>query len=204
MDAIVVGGNSFYLDDPALTCRLENKVPDLKQPLAVVVTSRLPDAGASMQLIRKRPESVIFWTTVAAAASPKAEALRRKGIRVVGLSSQAKASTRGHGMRAELNLAEGLIHLRKELDCRYVLCEGGGRLGLSLLDNGLAREFHLHLAPKSLGDNDAAPLFDGRNPLLIEEALNLRITDVRLSGGDLMLSMRPLRQAAAPAAGKTD
>ncbi len=204
MDALIVGGNTFYLDNPALTCRLEDETLCPRQPLAVVVTSRLPEAGVSMQLIKDRPESTIFWTTVAAAASPKAEALRRRGIRVVGLPSHAKANTRGHGMRAELSLAEGLVHLRKELDCHYVLCEGGGRLGLALLDSGLAREFHLHLAPKILGDNDATPLFDGRNPLLIEEALQLRIADARLSGNDIMLSLRPVRQAPAPAAGQAD
>ena len=204
MDALIVGGNSFYLDNPALTCRMESGDLCAKQPLAVVVTSRLPEAGVSMQLIKDRPESTIFWTTVAAAASPKAEALRRRGIRVVGLPSHAKANTRGHGMRAELSLAEGLVHLRKELGCHYVLCEGGGRLGLALLDSGLAREFHLHLAPKILGDNDATPLFDGRNPLLIEEALQLRITDARPSGNDIMLSLRPLRQPSAPAAGQAD
>lgn len=204
MDALIVGGNTFYLDNPALTCRLEDETLCPRQPLAVVVTSRLPEAGVSMQLIKDRPESTIFWTTVAAAASPKAEALRRRGIRVVGLPSHAKANTRGHGMRAELSLAEGLVHLRKELDCHYVLCEGGGRLGLALLDSGLAREFHLHLAPKILGDNDATPLFDGRNPLLIEEALQLRIADARLSGSDIMLSLRPHRQPAAPRDSQAD
>ncbi len=198
MDALIVGGNTFYLDNPALTCRLDNgETLCPQQPLAVVVTSRLPDAGQSMCLIKERPESTVFWTTVAAAASPKAEALRRNGIRVVGLPSHARANARGHGMRAELSLAEGLIYLRKELGCHYVLCEGGGRLGLSLLDSGLARELHLHLAPKILGDNDATPLFDGRSPLLIEEALQLRITDARPSDSDIMLTMRPMRQPAA-------
>ena len=204
MDALIVGGNTFYLDNPSLTCRLEDETLCPRQPLAVVVTSRLPEAGVSMQLIKDRPESTIFWTTVAAAASPKAEALRRRGIRVIGLPSHAKANTRGHGMRAELSLAEGLVHLRKELDCHYVLCEGGGRLGLALLDSGLAREFHLHLAPKILGDNDATPLFDGRNPLLIEEALQLRIADARLSGSDIMLSLRPHRQSPAPRNNQAD
>ena len=204
MDALIVGGNTFYLDNPSLTCRLDDETLCPRQPLAVVVTSRLPEAGVSMQLIKDRAESTIFWTTVAAAASPKAEALRRRGIRVVGLPSYAKANTRGHGMRAELSLAEGLVHLRKELDCHYVLCEGGGRLGLALLDSGLAREFHLHLAPKILGDNDATPLFDGRNPLLIEEALQLRIADAQLSGSDIMLSLRPHRQAPAPRNNQAD
>ncbi len=195
MQAIIVGGNTFYQDNPQLTCRLEGAQ---QQPLAVVVTSRLPEAGLSLHLLKERPESTIFWTTVAAAASPKAEALRRIGVRILGLPSQIKPNTRGHGMRAELNLAEGLIRLRKELDCRYVLCEGGGRLGLSLLDKGLAKELHLHLAPKILGDNEATPLFDGRAPAQIEEALQLRFSDSRPSGDDIMLTLRPIRQSFLP------
>ena len=199
MDALIVGGNTFYLDNPELTCRLEDaETLCQRQPLAVVVTSRLPEAGQTMNLLQNRPDSTIFWTTVAAAASPKAEALRRKGIRVLGLHSHAKANTRGHGMRAELNLTEGLVYLRKELGCHYVLCEGGGRLGLSLLSSGLARELHLHLAPKILADNDATPLFDGRNPLLIEESLQLRITDAQPSGDDIMLTLRPAERMSAP------
>lgn len=197
MQAIVVGGNTFYQDDPRLTWRLDDTdetlgpAPDTEQPLAVVVTSRLPEAGLSMHLLKERPESTIFWTTVAAAASPKAEALRRKGIRVVGLASHATANTRGHGMRAELDLSEGLVYLRKELGCHYVLCEGGGRLGLSLLSKGVARELHLHMAPKILGDNEATPLFDGMTPMQIDESLQLRITDAVPSGDDIMITLRP-------------
>ena len=210
MQAIIVGGNTFYQDDPRLTCRpgddpdAEGYAADFEQPLAVVVSSRLPEAGLTMHLIKERPESTIFWTTVAAAASPKAEALRKKGIRVLGLPSHAKANTRGHGMRAELDLAAGLVYLRKELNCHYALCEGGGRLGLSLLNAGLARELHLHLAPKILGDNEATPLFDGLGPMHIDEALQLRITDAIPSGDDIMITLRPGFAPVLPERGRNN
>lgn len=193
MQALIVGGNTFYQDDPQLTCRLGGDSQELcpRQPLAVVVTSRLPEAGLSLHLLKERADQTIFWTTVAAAASPKAEALRRKGVRVIGLSSYARPNARGHGMRAELDLSEGLAYLRRDLDCRYVLCEGGGRLGLALLDKSLARELHLHLAPKIIGDNEATPLFDGRAPIQIDEALQLRIADTVASGDDIVITMRP-------------
>lgn len=207
MQAVIVGGNTFYKDDPKLTCRLDElgdaSEMACEQPLAVIVTSRLPEAGLSLYLLKERPESTIFWTTVAAAASPKAEALRRKGIRVVGLPSHARANARGYGMRAELDLSEGLVSLRRDFNCHYVLCEGGGRLGLSLLDKGLARQLLLHLALKILGDNEATPLFDGRAPMNIEEALQLRITDSAFSGGDITITLRPdfapvLRESTEP------
>ena len=191
MQAVIVGGNTFYQDDPRLTCRSDDEASGPLQPLAVVVTSRLPDVGQPLRLLRERAESTIFWTTAAAAASPKAEALRRKGIRVIGLSSQGRPRAPGHGMRAELDISEGLAHLRKEYHCHYALCEGGGRLALSLLEKGLARELHLHLAPKILGDDEATPLFAGRASMLMEEALQFRITDAVPSGNDIALTLRP-------------
>jgi diaminohydroxyphosphoribosylaminopyrimidine deaminase/5-amino-6-(5-phosphoribosylamino)uracil reductase len=195
MQAVLIGGNTFYLDDPSLDSRMGEDGPLLaEQPLAVVATSRLPDADLPMRLLRDRPEQTMFWTTIAAAASPKAEALRRKGIRVLGLPSQATTNARGTGMRAELELTEGLVHLRTELGCYYVLCEGGGRLGLSLLGSDLVHELHLHLAPKILGDNEATPLFDGRAPLRMDEALKMRFMGSQPSGEDIMLTLKPALQ----------
>lgn len=85
----------------------------------------------------------------------------------------------------------------RELNCPYVLCEGGGKLGLALLEAGFVDEFLLHLSPLILGDNDAHPLFSGRAPLDLGEALRLRVSGTRLCGGDVHINLRP----AAPAAG---
>jgi diaminohydroxyphosphoribosylaminopyrimidine deaminase/5-amino-6-(5-phosphoribosylamino)uracil reductase len=191
VQAVIVGGNTFYQDNPKLTCRLEGDPDSLPQPLAVVVSSRLPEAGAAQYLLQKRPESTLFWTTAAAAVSPKAEALRRLGVRVIGLRSTPKPNARSTGTRAELDLAEGLIYLRRELGCFHALCEGGGHLGLSFLEKGLIRELHLHLAPKILGDAEAVPLFAGRAPLLMSEALPLRIVETRASDSDILIVLRP-------------
>mgnify|MGYP000440014812 CR=1 FL=1 len=42
-----------------------------------------------------------------------------------------------------------------------------------------------------LGDNEAAPLFDGRSPLTMAEALDLRVCRTTLCDGDVHLQMRP-------------
>ncbi len=190
MQAMIIGGNTFYQDDPQLTCRAEHGDAS-PQPLAVVVTSRLPEAGASYRLLRERPGSTVFWTTVAAASGTKAVALRKIGVQVVGLPSLVRVNTRGYGMRAELNLEEGLKHLRQDLGCLYAMCEGGGRLGLAMLHKGLVGEFHLHLAPKILGDNEATPLFDGLSPLTMDDALHLRLAGMRACGEDVILTFHP-------------
>ena len=54
-------------------------------------------------------------------------------------------------------------------------------------------EFLLHLAPVVLGDEEAKPLFAGRNVDSIEDVLRMRLTGVDASGGDVRLSFRPER-----------
>ncbi len=90
----------------------------------------------------------------------------------------------------KLDLSHALHQLHKEYGLLYILCEGGGKLGLSLLENNLVDEFHLHLAPKILGDNEARPLFSGRAPLTMGESLNLRITSMEACGNDCIMTLR--------------
>ncbi|CAK7066816.1 MAG: Riboflavin biosynthesis protein RibD [Desulfovibrio sp.] len=210
MGAVLVGGNTFYHDNPRLTSRpAEGEMEPEKQPLAVVVTSRLPTPEQPFHLLQERPRETVFWTTIASAASPKAEALRKKGVTVLGLPSVSRADASAHsgaggsgGMRAELDLTEGFASLRRDHGCLYVLCEGGGRLGLTLLGKNLAGELHLHLAPRILADNEATPLFDGLSPMQIDEGLPLRLMGTTLCGDDLIISLRPGDIAARPSATK--
>ncbi len=177
--AVLIGANTLQTDNPRLTARTAQVH---RQPLAAVLTSRLPGSD-NLHLLRERPQETLLFTTCAGAATPRAAALREQGVRVVGLDAWKSADGR--------DLLQALSFLRSEAGCLYVLCEGGGKLGLSLLQTGLVDEFHLHLAPKILGDNEARPLFDGCSPLNMDEALGLRIVRAALCGGDCHLVLRP-------------
>ena len=191
--AIMVGGNTFYHDDPRLSCRPAPEEPPVeRQPLAVVVTSRLPGPGVQRALLKERPAETIFWTTIANAASPQAKSLRDMGVEVLGLQHLSHANNAAPGrMRAELDLREGLAALRRDHGCLYVMCEGGGRLGLSLLEKNIAGEMRLHLSPRILADNEAVPLFNGLSPLQIDDCVSLRIVSSRLCGADIIVTLRP-------------
>lgn len=160
--------------------RLDDPVE--RQPLAVSISSRVP-APDSLLLFKERPTETIFFTTASGAATPRAAQLRERGVRIRGLDRWKSGE----------DLVQILEYLRQEAGCPYVLCEGGGRLGLSLLEAGLVDEFHLHIAPKVLGDNDARPLFDGRTPLELDEALSLRLVRMEPCGEDGHLIFRPVR-----------
>ncbi|GFK95624.1 Riboflavin biosynthesis protein RibD [Fundidesulfovibrio magnetotacticus] len=181
VDAVVVGGGTLRQDDPRLTARTEGRSLE-RQPLAVVVTSLLPESGSPFSLLRERPEQTVFWTDAANAASTRAEALRDMGVRVWDLPPL-------EGER--LDLGAGFERLRAEAACHATLCEGGGRLALSLARQGLMDEFLYVLAPKILGDEQGVPVFAGGPPHEMDKALNLRLADATPLGQDLLLSYRP-------------
>lgn len=179
--ASLIGGGTFRADDPELTARDSELKPE-RQPLACIITSRLPKADADFKLLQQRPQETIFFASPAAAASTTAEALRKRGCRVIAI---------GRGIHGGPDYPAMFHTLREELGCPYVLCEGGGQLALSLLEAGFVDEFHLYLAPMILGDNNAKPLFDGRAPLSLDEALAMRICTVEADSRDVCLVLRP-------------
>ncbi len=177
--AVLVGGNTFLLDNPRLTARTESAQ---RQPLAAVMTSRLPGVESTCHLLEDRPGDCVFFSTAAQAASPSAAALRSRGARVYGVDCPAGKHV--------LDAQEVLTTLREKEHCLYVLCEGGGKLALSLLESGLVDEFHLHLAPAILGDADATPVFSGRTVDSMDEALRMRIVRTSVVDGDIHLYFR--------------
>lgn len=178
--AILVGGGTFRADNPALTARGGQII---RQPLACVLTSRLPKPDADFKLLSERPGEIIFFASPAAAASTTADALRKMGCAVIALGP-------GQGQRPDF--AAMFKFLRQEMGCYYTLCEGGGSLALSLLEAGFVDEFHLHVAPVILGDENAKPLFGGRAPLSMDEAMGLRLCAASVRHGDIHIILRPL------------
>ena len=178
VDAIIVGGGTFYADNPQLTCRLEGVE---QQPFAVIVTSHLPEAPEQFTLCNDRPEQVIFWTNEKSALSEAASRLQTLGCTVKSLPEKD----------GSLDLAAGFAWLRQEKQCHYTLCEGGGKLALSLLKHGLVNEFQLHMAPKIVGDENAPDIFSGGSIATMDEALQLQIYKTEPSGDDVIITLRP-------------
>ncbi len=184
---MLIGGGTFRADNPELTARFPDR-EDTVQPFACVLASRLPRADADYILLEKRPHETVFFTSPAANASTTAEALRKLGCRVFPLSLAQNFNASDFTTMFE--------ELRQDLGAPYILCEGGGKLALSLLEAGLVDEFHLYLAPMVLGDNEAKALFTGRSPINIEDALNMRISEMSRAGKDARLILRPRSQDA--------
>ncbi len=183
--AVLIGGNTFASDDPLLTART---LDVSRQPLAAVVTSRLPGPEKKVRLIDERPGDCVFFSTAARAASPAAAALRARGSRVYDTDRYADGK--------RLDLKQCLEILREKEKCLYVLCEGGGKMACSLFENGLVDEFHLHLSPVIMGDVDAPQLFSEYIPAASPGGpLRLRVVRTSVADGDVHLYFRPRAEA---------
>jgi diaminohydroxyphosphoribosylaminopyrimidine deaminase / 5-amino-6-(5-phosphoribosylamino)uracil reductase len=191
VQAVIVGGNTFYGDNPQLTCRLgeDGTLKGFCQPLAVVVTSTLPKAYSTFNLLRQRPGQVLFWTSEYSAKTPLADELRERGTLIWGLPERPGGRLLGGG--EGLSFAGAFARLRSEFGCHRTLCEGGGQLALSLARQELVDEFVLYLAPRVLGDGEGKSLFSGEAVQSMDDTLNFRLAVAESCGADLKLTYKP-------------
>ncbi|MFN2268190.1 MAG: bifunctional diaminohydroxyphosphoribosylaminopyrimidine deaminase/5-amino-6-(5-phosphoribosylamino)uracil reductase RibD, partial [Desulfonatronovibrio sp.] len=176
--AVIVGGNTFYQDNPRLTCRLADFQ---KQPLAIIVTSRLPSPDSDLYLMRERAQETVFWTDQETSESKQAQRLKDTGCEVTGLNKTLSG----------LDLEQGLTLLRQEKNIYYALCEGGGKLSLGFLEAKLADEIWHYIAMKIIGDSEAIPVFQGRTPQTMDKALDLRLSESKIISNDILLKLFP-------------
>ncbi len=177
--AVMVGGETFYQDNPSLTCRLP--FFSGKQPLAVIVSSRLPEMNADFKLLQKRPEQLIFVTDEISAKSELAEKLRKKGVRICGVARQ----------KDSLDLRTACTLLRRDFGVYSLLVEGGGFLAGSLLQQEIVHEMQLFYAMKVLGDKLGRNMVSGRNVEQMGDCLHFRLLSQEFCGEDLWLHLRP-------------
>ena len=136
------------------------------------------------KLLTERPTQTAFFVDTKSMLSPEAMNLCDMGLKVVPID---------RGEKGAYDFSFMLEWLFKR-GVRYVLCEGGGRLALSLMEQDLCDMLLMHVAPKILGDSEARPVFSGRSPLAMGEALGFRLARTEQIGDDLALTLFPRRE----------
>lgn len=179
VDAVVAGAGTVAADDPQLTCRAGKAKRVARR---VVVDGRL-SMGLDRQLVRTArevPVAIVCTGTAMEQQKEKAAALRQAGCEVVALPE----------------VSPGRVDLRALLEwfgswkATNVMVEGGGHLLGQFLDQGLADEVAVFVAPMLIGGVRAA---DGASAVTpwpggVEElagAARLRDVRVRQVGEDL-------------------
>lgn len=173
-DAVLVGFNTAFLDNPSLTVRSENKAA--VRPWRVILD---PDARikSSAKVFRGAPVT----------------------IRVVSRNTaERKAKAGNHKQKSEIILPceispDGKIDLKDllrrlgECGVTSLLVEGGGETAWSFIRAGLVDRVLLFLAPKIIGGRDAKTSVEGDGVRSLEKAYKLRNMHVIPVGDDLLI-----------------
>ena len=170
--AVITGIGTLLADDPQLNVRDDRFASDgkLRQPVRVIVDSRLRSLAKAQKHIFEPPGKVLIAHTGSPAAThPKAECVPC-----------------GEG-QVDLGL---LLTELADRECNEVLVEAGPTLAGAFLKAGLCDELILYVAPKLLGA-DARPLLDLRFERL-QQALSGEIVEVKQFGPDLRLRLTGL------------
>jgi diaminohydroxyphosphoribosylaminopyrimidine deaminase/5-amino-6-(5-phosphoribosylamino)uracil reductase len=178
--AIITGIGTQVMDDPSLTVRITKEdvgaVDDLRQPLRVVVDSKLqmsPEARMFAQ-----PGSILVATIDGDEQREKSAALKQAGADIVFLPARD-----GH-----VDLHALLVELASR-ECNSVMVEAGASLAGAFVAEGLLDELVCYWAPKLFG-SDARPMF-GLPIRTIDAHLALSVQDIRQIGEDIRVTLYP-------------
>ncbi len=175
VDAILVGGETVRIDNPALTTR--NHGVKGKDPIRVIVDTRLHlPLSSNVFHIESEAPAWVFCST--AASVEKISALRKLGVEVVAVEENSDG----------VDLEQVLKALGKAGVCS-VLVEGGSRLHGSFLKEGLFDSACLFYAPLFAGDN-GVPLVTGYSSKDSSSAARLVDVSYKRLGDDMMVSGR--------------
>lgn len=174
--AVLTGIETVIADDPQLNVRDPSIELLGRQPLRVVLDTRLRMAPAARML--SVPGHTLVFT--AADGIGRAGALRQAGAEVLG----AALDTEGH-----VDLQNVLAELGRR-ECNDVLVEAGPTLAGRFLQLGLADELIVYIAPIVLGPEARAmallpPLYR------IEDVLRYTLSGMQRIGADVKLTLRP-------------
>ena len=173
VDAILVGVNTVLADDPQLTARDDAGATLERQPLRVVMDSRMRMPSDARMLTEPGDTVIAATETVGMSVPTTAEPL------LFAPDSQGRVPM---GRLLEALGQRGVVS---------VLVEGGGQILGSLFDEGLVDEVMAFIAPLVIGGEKAPPAVAGAGPMKLADATRLRDVRVEQCGHDILVTGYP-------------
>ena len=167
--AILTGIGTVLADDPALNVRLADVQGEPRQPLRVVLDSRLQTPPSARLL--GLPGNTYVLTTESDARRIAALTSDTVTVAVLPMRSDKR-----------LNL-DAVMSFLGEQDCNEVHVEAGPTVSGALLQEGLVDELVVYLAPHLMGDA-ARGLFTLPGLERMDQRIGLSISDIRAVGDD--------------------
>ena len=170
-DAVMIGAGTAKKDDPSL-CGTK---ADDNGPVKIVIDGKDP-LPCGLKLLN--PPLSLKTIIVAAESSgrERIDIYQKNGARVLVCPSSADG-------RISLSSAMKLIAGQGIID---ILCEGGGSLATSLIEERLAGKLLFFMCPKALGE-DGISWYKRRQCQSIQKALNMNIVSVKKMDSDIMV-----------------
>ncbi len=163
-DAILTSSSTVISDNPSLNCRIKNG----KNPIRIILDTNL----------KTDPKSKVYQndgTKIYIATILKDNKKYPNNVEILTISKKD----------GKIDLKE-LTKKLYELEIYSILVEAGGILNGAFLKEKLVDKLIHFSAPKIIGDIDAKPFIQGFNINQINEALNLKLTNTKQIGNDLM------------------
>lgn len=174
-DAILVGGNTAFVDNPSLTDR--SGKPRRRKLVRVILDNRLRiPLNSTLVTTAKETPTLVF---TGSNNEEKIENLVEKGVDVVRLN------------------ARNLVHVLNELKTRNlqsVLVEGGTEVAGAFCDAKLVDKLTFIVAPIVIGGHDAPLAIGGNGAGTLENALRLNKVEIIKHGEDFEITGYPSKQ----------
>lgn len=167
-DAILVGIKTILQDDPALT----NRSGRGKQPLRVILDSDLRIPLEAKVLSDQASARLVVTTTRGGLA--KRKELEKLGVEVLALEDKSG--------KVDLSSLFSVLGARK---VQTILCEGGGELANTLIEQNYFHRLILFSAPLLLGTS-AKEYYQGPGVDMVAQAQRFHLKRVKQIGNDVL------------------
>lgn len=174
MDAIIVGINTVFMDDPLLTAR----PPGPRTPVRIVLDSmaRLPGGARVLQTLESGP---VLLAVGPDAPAERVDALEKMGCECLRLTQRDRCVR-----------ALELLRRLGERQMTNVLVEGGAEVLGSFFRSGEVDEVHVFLAPKVLGGASALTAVAGPGFPELHSAPQYTVEELKPLGPDVYIRAR--------------
>lgn len=172
VDAVLVGQNTFNLDNPKLNVRMGIKT--VKHPLKIILDSNLCSID-----IDNFPKDTIIATT-GQAPELKIRSLKAKKAQLILAKLRKK----------KIDLKDLAKRLAKK-SITHLLVEGGGETIASFFEQKLVDEVIFFIAPKIIGGKEAKTPVEGSGIAAVKNALNIDIKQIKKIDNDIMIKGVP-------------
>lgn len=172
-DAVLVGKNTFYLDDPRLTVPPKSRSLATGKPWKIIMISAKGWPAKARIFEDDRPTVLVFSEKDLKTIVKKAEAQKKGTLMLLPVKEK----------QGRIDIRE-LLRKLVSLGITKLLVEGGGELAWSFLEAGCVDRAFWILAPKIFGGRNAKTSVEGLGVKTPEQAFSFKTTKVICSGVD--------------------